>query len=526
VNGTDFGEMVIKVFLFYTSYIYISGCKDLCYNVFPSLQYVKQQPVRPVLNRKDTKPSTKEVSATARNVLDSTAPSTRRGKEREQPKAKKPTYLRKVIEKEKAAKKELREQGRGIPHDFDVMRQPGTDQSDHSNVPATNGEVIDTNTGQESLTTPTQQSPETTPTATPTNQSPEATPTYDIIPAPSTTPVSQPSPSNPTPSAVTEAGSAIQKRQVHGKRFREYCSHMVTDEINGAAEALLLDLVRFQDRAHLKDPIKARSKRRYVCGLREVYKHLEVGKLKCVIVPPNLDHIQSTGGIDERISAILSLCQSKLVPVVYAMSRRKLAIVLKKKFKIGCVGIFSYDGAEGHYRKLRKLIEEATELYQRVAHPMPPRGSTEDEISPTTNDPLLSGSGSDNSEEEGPIPEPKTGNGTQKTTTDALWDKYLPKKSVPTDPPTNTISQHVNSDVTSTSTNGYTAIEDDIVGSKRAESTYDSQLSTMSVEESGTAGTTSSLGRHAGDVPADGRVVSPSTTVFQWNINAAEFIPS
>ena len=181
---------------------------------------------------------------------------------------------------------------------------------------------------------------------------------------------------------------------------------------------------------------------------------------------------------------------------------------------------------QGHYRKLRKLIEEATELYQRVAHPMPPRGSTEGEISPTTNDPLLSGSGSDNSEEEGPIPEPKTGNGTQKTTTDALWDKYLPKKSVPTDPPTNTISQHVNSDVTSTSTNGYTAIEDDIVGSKRVESTYDSQLSTISVEESGTAGATSSLGQHAGVVPADGRVVSPSTTVFQWNINAAEFIPS
>ncbi|CAI8050740.1 Selenocysteine insertion sequence-binding protein 2-like [Geodia barretti] len=402
------------------------------------------------------------------------------------------------------------------------MRQPGTDQSDHSNVPAANGEIIDTNTGQESLTTPTHQSPETTPTATPTHQSPEITPTYDIIPAPSTAPVSQPSPST---SAVTEAGSAIQKRQVHGKRFREYCSHMVTDEVNRAAEALLLDLVRFQDRAYLKDPIKARSKRRYVCGLREVYKHLEVGKLKCVIVPPNLDHIQSTGGIDERISAILSLCQSKQVPVVYAMSRRKLAIVLKKKFKIGCVGIFSYDGAEGHYRKLRKLVEEATELYQRVAHPMPPRGPTEDEISPTTNDPLLSGSGSDNSEEEGPIPEPKTGNGNQKTTTDALWDKYLPKKSVPTDPPIYTISQHVNSDVTGIST----AIEDDIVGSKQVESTYDSQLSTISVEESGTAGTTSSLvlaGGHAGVVPADGCVFTPSTTVFQWNINAAEFIPS
>ena len=180
---------------------------------------------------------------------------------------------------------------------------------------------------------------------------------------------------------------------------------------------------------------------------------------------------------------------------------------------------------QGHYRKLRKLVEEATELYQRVAHPMPPRGPTEDEISPTTNDPLLSGSGSDNSEEEGPIPEPKTGNGNQKTTTDALWDKYLPKKSVPTDPPIYTISQHVNSDVTGIST----AIEGDIVGSKQVESTYNSQLSTISVEESGTAGTTSSLvlaGGHAGVVPADGCVFTPSTTVFQWNINAAEFIPS
>ena len=74
-----------------------------------------------------------------------------------------------------------------------------------------------------------------------------------------------------------------------------YCSHVVTDEINGAAETLLLDLVRFQDRVYHRDPNKAKSKRRYVCGLREVHKHLEVGKLKCVIVPPNLDHIQSTG---------------------------------------------------------------------------------------------------------------------------------------------------------------------------------------------------------------------------------------
>jgi hypothetical protein len=67
-------------------------------------------------------PSVKEAPGATGNVLDSTAPSVRRGKEREAPKPKKPTQLRKIIELEKAAKKQLREQGLSIPPDLDVMK--------------------------------------------------------------------------------------------------------------------------------------------------------------------------------------------------------------------------------------------------------------------------------------------------------------------------------------------------------------------------------------------------------------------
>lgn len=70
---------------------------------------------------------------------------------------------------------------------------------------------------------------------------------------------------------------------------------MISDAINDCAQQLLSELVRFQDRQYLKDPVKAKVKRRYICGLREVTKHLKQKKLKCVIVPPNLDKIQSTG---------------------------------------------------------------------------------------------------------------------------------------------------------------------------------------------------------------------------------------
>ena len=52
------------------------------------------------------------------------------------------------------------------------------------------------------------------------------------------------------------------------------------------------------------------------------------------------------GGINDVVHQIQDLCLELQVPVVFSMSRRRLALVLKKRHKIGCVGIFSYDGAE------------------------------------------------------------------------------------------------------------------------------------------------------------------------------------
>lgn len=59
--------------------------------------------------------------------------------------------------------------------------------------------------------------------------------------------------------------------------------------------ALMKELVRFQDRLYQKDPMKARMKRRIVMGLREVLKHLKLRKIKCVVISPNCERIQSKG---------------------------------------------------------------------------------------------------------------------------------------------------------------------------------------------------------------------------------------
>ena len=85
---------------------------------------------------------------------------------------------------------------------------------------------------------------------------------------------------------------------------------------------------------------------RYVCGMREVLKHLKSRRVKCLIVAPNMDRIQSEGGIDDVIGQILSLAEEQGIPIIFAMSRRRLALTLKKTHKVGCVGVFRYEGAE------------------------------------------------------------------------------------------------------------------------------------------------------------------------------------
>ena len=74
-----------------------------------------------------------------------------------------------------------------------------------------------------------------------------------------------------------------------------YCDQVAEPQIDNLVELLLRELGRFQDRVYTKEPQKLKTKRRYVCGLREVAKHLMLKKLKVVIIARNLDRITSTG---------------------------------------------------------------------------------------------------------------------------------------------------------------------------------------------------------------------------------------
>jgi selenocysteine insertion sequence-binding protein 2 len=80
--------------------------------------------------------------------------------------------------------------------------------------------------------------------------------------------------------------------------------------------------------------------------------------VKMVIIAPNIDPSGAPGALDEKVEEILSAARNKAVPIVCALSKRRLGKALGKGIKVSIVGIYSFEGAH----ELRKQIEKITRV--------------------------------------------------------------------------------------------------------------------------------------------------------------------
>ncbi|KAJ8311671.1 hypothetical protein KUTeg_011026 [Tegillarca granosa] len=237
--------------------------------------------------------------ARSHNILDSSAP-VKRGKEREHPKAKKPSPLKKVILKEREEKKQLR-----------LLDDP---EAEHEGAPVGIGVIsAESDLSQDALSS---KGSMDFGAGTPASA--------DLSPISQTSPISM-SPLSPGQSPQSsEVNSPIAGvvgkdviRKIHSRRFRE-----------------------------------------------EVTKHLKLRKIKCVMISPNLEKIQSKGGLDDALNNILNLCNDQDVPFVFALGRRALGRACAKLVPVSVVGIFNYDGTEENFRQLMLLTQKARESYK------------------------------------------------------------------------------------------------------------------------------------------------------------------
>ena len=246
----------------------------------------------------------------ASNPLDSTAPLKRRGKVREVPKAKKPTYFKKII---------IREKERRIVH-----LQASKAFIEKRKCSAVVGDIINDGIVRkfETLNLADENSEETVNVDCDVRSLSIAD-----------------SSSVPIPDIHT-----VSKRLLHCAAYRDYCDHCLTDEIDQLASYLLAELVRFQDRMHFKDPMKAKIRMRYCCGLKEVAKYISLKKIKCLIIAPDIQHIVVDGVLDRTVQNMVQMAKEYATPVVFALNRQQLAYLSKKKGRVSCIGIMNADG--------------------------------------------------------------------------------------------------------------------------------------------------------------------------------------
>ncbi|KAI4888559.1 hypothetical protein NFI96_014857, partial [Prochilodus magdalenae] len=272
------------------------------------------------------------------NMLDSTPPRIKRGKEREVPKVKRPTALKKVILKEREVKKAK----------LCVDQPSGTEEQPDDDLNFTDTLTQEMVSQEENgLSMPSDAS------LSPASQNSP----YSI------TPVSQGSPAS-SGIGSPMATSAITK--IHSRRFREYCNQVLNKEIDESVTLLLQELVRFQERVYQKEPAKAKAKRRLVMGLREVTKHMKLNKIRCVIISPNCEKIQAKGGLDEALYNVIAMAREQEIPFVFALGRKALGRCVNKLVPVSVVGIFNYSGAEALFNRLVSLTEEARRAYKEM----------------------------------------------------------------------------------------------------------------------------------------------------------------
>ena len=162
-----------------------------------------------------------------------------------------------------------------------------------------------------------------------------------------------------------------------------YVTHVITEDLNAKVIALLSKLISWQTRTKEMDPMNAKRKKRLLSGMREVGKAVRLGKVCGLIVAPNVQPLpregrtqsQKTGllganegdepgfGVNGTTEAagsgyptdgILEAARAHNVPVVFALTRRKMGKLLGQKKTVSVFALLNVQGAEQEFDDVLK----------------------------------------------------------------------------------------------------------------------------------------------------------------------------
>ncbi|XP_033209523.1 uncharacterized protein LOC117168179 [Belonocnema kinseyi] len=150
------------------------------------------------------------------------------------------------------------------------------------------------------------------------------------------------------------------------RKFREYCTNIVSVPLNEKLETFLNELFRLQKKLYERDNVKGRYRRRYYTGFKEVEKHVNLKKVRFVIIVPDLERIQVEGGLDDAVDKLISSCRKQDITICFGLSRRKLGYLTHRKGCVSCIGISHFSGTEEKLEEVLNNLVDAKNEFMKL----------------------------------------------------------------------------------------------------------------------------------------------------------------
>ena len=122
---------------------------------------------------------------------------------------------------------------------------------------------------------------------------------------------------------------------------------------------MLENLDKFQRRAIEKDPVHGKLKLRFVSGLKQTTNGVKAGRARLVLLATDTEESQA---LDEKFIQLLEEAKNKSIPVMYCMTRRKLAKSIGSTFRQSAVAIYDPDGAYPEFKQIIAFFETKIQI--------------------------------------------------------------------------------------------------------------------------------------------------------------------
>ena len=93
-----------------------------------------------------------------------------------------------------------------------------------------------------------------------------------------------------------------------GRLVRDYVTNVLSRGLDDAVGAFLSRLQFANTKLRTQQPLHFKARMRYVLGFREVLRGIAVGRVKFVIVAPDVEPAPGPGGLDDHLRRILAAC--------------------------------------------------------------------------------------------------------------------------------------------------------------------------------------------------------------------------